>query len=109
MALFSGIKTAKNGTYYISGQLPDDVAAPLEEQAAQALAHVEALIKEAGYSKESMLRIDLFTTDIEHIDQINAAYERFVSDIEVKPTRNAFGVTGLVRGAAIEANCIGEA
>lgn len=106
--LFSKIRIDDNGTYYVSGQLPADCSASVREQAASSLAAMGAVLEEAGIPRESICKVTVFTTKIEEIAQINEAYAEFFEGVEVMPARSAFGVTGLVAGAAVEVDCFGH-
>lgn len=106
--LFSKIRIDEDGTYYVSGQLPADCAAGVREQTASSLAALGAVLEEAGIPRSSILKMTLFTTKIEEITQINEAYAEFFEGVDPLPARSAFGVTGLVAGAAVEVDCFGR-
>ncbi|WP_455137560.1 RidA family protein [Thermophilibacter sp.] len=107
MALFSPITFDDNGTYYVSGQLPADVSASLEEQTSSSLERIEAVLAEHGLDRSSMRKLCVFTTRIDEIAHINNAYGAFFEGAETMPARSAFGVTGLVGGALVEIDCVG--
>ncbi len=108
MALFSPIRFDADGTYYVSGQLPADVSASLSEQTASSLENIRKVLDENGLGLDSVLKLCVFTTEIDNIAQVNEAYGAFFEDVEQMPARSAFGVTGLVAGAKVEIDCIGR-
>lgn len=108
MALFSPIRFDADGTYYVSGQLPADSSASLSEQTASSLEGIRRVLDENGLGLDSMLKLCVFTTEIENIAQVNEAYAAFFEGVGQMPARSAFGVTGLVAGAKVEIDCVGR-
>lgn len=106
--LFSKVRIADDGTYYVSGQLPADCSAGLREQTASSLASLGAVLEEAGLPLDSVLKVTVFTTQIDQIAEINEAYAEFFSGVKEMPARSAFGITGLVAGALVEVDCFGH-
>ena len=110
MALFNAVRVAKSGTYYVSGQLPSDLEASVAEQTRSSLENVFAAVREAGIDPKTALKMTIFTTCMDEFAAINEAYAEFFadwSDAEM-PTRCAFGVTALAKGAKVEIDCTGE-
>lgn len=108
MALFSSIRFDSDGTYYVSGQLPADCTASVKDQTASSLAAIDRILSEQGLEKDSILRMSVYVVDIAKIAEVNEAYAEFFEGVEMLPARSAFGVTGLVNGAAVEIDCIGK-
>ena len=79
-----------NGTLYISGQLGDDLetgvmpASP-EEQARNCLLKIEALLEQAGLTKENIVMTRAYTAKSDFWGPVNAEYIRFFGDH--KPAR----------------------
>jgi 2-iminobutanoate/2-iminopropanoate deaminase len=94
-----------NGILYLSGQLPihpetKHIPETIEEQAAQALANVEVLLREAGSSKSQVLKATVYIAGIELWDQVNAVYAAFFGDH--KPARSIVPTPKLHFGSLIE-------
>lgn len=106
--LFSPIRIDEDGTFYVSGQLPSDMTANLADQAASSLANMDAILVEAGITRDQIRKVSVFTTQIENIAQVNEAYAAYFDGVEKMPVRSAFGVTGLVGGALVEVDCMGK-
>lgn len=106
--LFSPIRIDDDGTFYVSGQLPSDMAVGLKEQTASSLANMDAILSEAGITRDQIRKMSVFTTQIENIAEVNEAYVVYFEGVEQLPVRSAFGVTGLVGGALVEVDCMGK-
>ena len=104
-----------NGTLYVSGQIPfvpetmTLISEDIQEQTKQALANVAAIIKEAGYKKEEVVKCQVFLGDMDDFAKVNAVYEAFFG--EHKPVRCAVEVARLPKdvGVEIDAICVKEA
>ena len=99
--LFSPIRIDDDGTFYVSGQLPSDMTA-------SSLANMDAILSEAGITRDQIRKMSVFTTQIENITEVNEAYAVYFEGVEQLPVRSAFGVTGLVGGALVEVDCMGK-
>lgn len=96
-------------TLYISGQLPIDVAtgkAPetVEEQTAQCLKNVEAILKEAGYTKDQVVKSTVLLDDMNNFAAMNGVYAAFYT--EGYPARVAYQVAKLPLGVKVEIETI---
>ncbi|WP_457600348.1 RidA family protein [Hydrogenivirga sp.] len=96
-----------NGTLYLSGQVGiDPSTGELKEgflpQAEQVLKNIEAVLEEAGYKKEDVVKVVIYLTDIGRFKEFNELYEDFFSKVEPKPARVTVGVKELPLGADIE-------
>ena len=94
-------------TLYLSGQIGIDpetnkLKEGFEEQAKQVLSNVEAILKSAGYSKENVVKVTIYLTDIGKFGVFNKLYEEFFKDVEPKPARVTVGVKELPLSAEIE-------
>ncbi|MDR1652095.1 MAG: RidA family protein [Prevotellaceae bacterium] len=99
-----------NGTLYVSGQLPVDpsegkiVATGVAGQTEQSLKNVEAILKEAGYGFENVVKSTVFLSDISYFAHMNEVYKKFyTTDC---PARSAFAVKDLPMGALVEIETI---
>lgn len=73
-----------NGTVYLCGQVSD--ADGVEAQTTDILNKIEALLAEAGSSREQMLSVTIYLRDIKDFAAMNAVYDAWVADIG-KPAR----------------------
>jgi 2-iminobutanoate/2-iminopropanoate deaminase len=99
-----------NGTLYVSGQLPIDpqagkiVATDIVGQTEQALKNLSAILAEAGYGFENVVKSTVFLSDISNFGGMNEVYKQFyTTDC---PARSAFAVKDLPMGALVEIETI---
>jgi reactive intermediate/imine deaminase len=94
-----------NGTLYAAGQtgsdpktgkLPED----FEAEVKQALENVGAILKEAGMGYENVVSVQVYLTDMELFQRMNAVYTTYFK--EPRPARTTVGVAKLVGTARIE-------
>ena len=99
-----------NGTLYISGQIPINpatgkmVEGGIREQTEQVLKNVGAILKEAGYSYENVVKSTCLLADMSLFGEMNEVYASIYK--EKQPARAAFAVKGLPLGALIEIESI---
>lgn len=98
-----------NGLVYTSGQIPlkadgalvgDDIAA----QTKQALANLDAVLKEAGASLQSVIKTTVFLQDLGDFGVVNGIYEKAFGDH--KPARSCVQVAGLPKSVLIEIEAV---
>lgn len=95
---------------FMSGQLPivpetgELISDSIEEQTAQCLRNLEAILKDAGLSLQYVLKTTVYMTDLSEFGKMNEVYGQFFS--EPYPARCAAEVSGLAKGARIEIECI---
>lgn len=99
-----------NGTLYVSGQIPfvpetmtvisDDV----KEQTRQSLENVKAILTEAGYSLNDVVKAGVFIKDMNDFAAINEVYAEYLGD--VKPARACVEVARLPRDVKVEIEVI---
>ena len=94
---------------YLSGQLGtlpgSNELAPggIEAETRQALANVKDVLARAGSSMDRVFKCTVMLADIGEWARMNAAYlEAFGTH---RPTRSAFGTSGLALGARVEIEC----
>lgn len=97
---------------FISGQLPvncmtgkfpsEDVA----EQTKQSLENIRAILEEAGYGMERVLKTTAYLQNIEDFAAMNEVYEKYFS--EPYPARAAFQVGKLPKGAKVEIEAVAK-
>lgn len=90
---------------YTSGQIPlrpdgTFVDGSIEEQTAQVLENLEAVLAAAGASKDQVVKATIFMTNLADFGTVNEAYGSFFG--EHRPARSTVQVAGLPRGAQVE-------
>jgi len=94
-----------DGTLYAAGQtgadpktgkLPED----FEAEVKQAIENVGAILKEAGMGYENVVSVQVYLTDMELFQRMNAVYTTYFK--EPRPARTTVGVAKLVGTARIE-------
>ena len=99
-----------NGTLYISGQIPLDpqtmefVSDEIEAQTHQCLKNIQAILTEAGYTLENVVKYGIFLADMNDFSAVNAVYGEYFS--AHKPARACVQVARLPRDAKIEIEAI---
>jgi len=99
-----------NGTLYIAGQIPLDpatgkiVEGGITEQTQQVMKNIAAILEEAGYSFENVVKSTCLLTDMANFGDMNAVYGSYYP--QNPPARAAFAVKGLPLGAMIEIETI---
>lgn len=95
---------------FVSGQLPIDVATgefagdDITSQTRQALVNVQAILEEAGMALSDVVSVTVYLANLEDFQAMNEVYaEFFKSDC---PSRAAFEVVALPKGALIEIQAI---
>ena len=101
-----------NGVLYISGQLPIDhstgkiVEGGFEMQVKTALANVEAILKAADLSRDSVVMCRAYIPAVQYWDVFNRVYAEFFA--EHKPARVVVPSRDLHNGALVEIEAIAE-
>ncbi len=98
-----------NNTLYISGQLPLDpqtmnMPDSLEEQAEQVMKNTGAILREAGYDYQNVVKSTIFLDDINDFQKMNQVYGKYYQ--QDPPARSAYEVGNLPKGAKIEIETI---
>lgn len=107
---YSQATTGEGKVIFISGQLPVNMeTGALETDIKKAtlacLQAVEAIISEAGGTKENLAKLTVLVTDIGEFSTINEVYAEFFG--EHKPARALFEVAKLPKDAVIEIEAYG--
>ncbi len=97
------------GTLYISGQLPLDPATgkmpqTIEEQTAQSLDNIGAILAEAGYGYGDVVKSTVLLADMADFAAMNAVYAKYYK--EDMPARVCYQVAALPMGAKVEIETI---
>lgn len=99
----------KNGILYISGQLPVNprdgkIASSIEEQTVQVFENIAAILSEAGYSFDDVVKTTVLLDDIGNFGAMNAVYSKyFTKDM---PARVCYQVTALPMAVKVEIETI---
>ncbi len=93
------------GILYLSGQLPIDpttknIPVNIEKQTWQVLSNIELLLNEAGSSKQNVLQVRVYLSDISLWEKVNEIYSQFFENH--KPARCVVPTSELHFGCLLE-------
>lgn len=97
-------------TLYVSGQVPLNPstgkveASGIEEQTEQVMKNIGAILKEAGYGFENVVKSTCLLSDMANFAGMNKIYGSYYT--QNPPARAAFAVKELPLGVLIEIECI---
>ncbi|OUQ37041.1 RidA family protein [Faecalibacterium sp. An122] len=96
---------------FVSGQIPVNPATGLmadtvEEQAAQSLANIKAILAQAGLTMANVVKTVIFLADINDFAAVNQVYAQAFS--EPYPARSCVQVAAIPKGAKLEIECIAK-
>lgn len=100
------------GLLFASGQIPLDpetgeiVGSTIEEQTAQVMKNVAAILEAAGTDFDHVVKTTCFLNDMNDFAAFNAEYAKSFG--EVRPARSAVAVEKLPKGALLEVEVIAE-
>ena len=93
-----------DGTLYVSGQGGEDAAgkipATFEQEVQQTLDNIGVVLKEAGMSPADVVSVQVYLTNGEQFQRMNAVYTKYFKD--PRPTRTTVVVAKLVGPGSIE-------
>ena len=94
-----------NGTLYISGQLPVDpatgeVPATIEGQVEQWFANIKAILNEAGYTFDDVVKSVVLLDDLANFNVMNDIYAKYYT--KDMPARVCYQVCKLPKGVKVE-------
>ena len=102
-----------DGTLYLSGQIALDPKSikmdnlSIESETIRVLNNIEAVLKEANYDFNDIIKTTIFLTSMEDFTVVNEIYgKRF--DKEAAPARETVEVSGLPKNARIEISVIAK-
>jgi reactive intermediate/imine deaminase len=101
-----------NGTLYISGQLPIDpvtgeISQIIENQADLVFRKIEIILNEAGVTKNEVIQMRLYISDINLWEKVNERYSLFFG--RHKPVRCVIPTGKLHYGCLIEVEAVAQA
>lgn len=106
---YSTAVVLSNGFLFLSGQVSIDesgniVGDTVSEQTKNILKNVSNILLEVGYSKENIISVTVYISDMSKFPEFNEEYKKFFGDH--KPTRTTVGVNSLPKGALVEISII---
>lgn len=96
-----------NNTLYLSGQIAlnpqtgELVSSDIKEQTQQCLDNINAILQEAGFDKNDIVRAVIYLVDINDFAACNEIYGNFFADVNA-PARTTIAVNALPKNAKIE-------
>jgi len=99
-----------NGMLFVSGQIPfipetmTLISEDVQEQTKQALENVGAVLKEAGYTFNDVVKAGVFIKNMDNFSKINEVYETYFA--ESKPARACVEVARLPKDVKVEIEVI---
>ncbi|MEE0741342.1 MAG: RidA family protein [Emergencia sp.] len=96
---------------FTSGQIPIDpatgevVAGEIEAQTRQSLENVKAILEAAGSGMDKVIKTTCFLNDIADFAKMNEVYAEYFTE-GAYPSRSAFQVAALPKGALVEIEVI---
>ena len=100
------------GLVFVSGQLPIDVQTgafvsdDVALQTEQSLKNIKAILEQAGYGMERVVKTTVLLADMSDFDKMNKVYATFFT--EPFPARCAFQAAALPKGAKVEIEAIAK-
>ncbi len=99
----------KKGILYISGQIPLNqegkmVGDNITEQTGQVMKNIDAILKEAGYTFDDVVKSTCLLKNISDFQAMNEVYGKYYTDNP--PARAAYEVAALPKGALVEIETI---
>lgn len=98
-------------TLYVSGQLPvnpqtnEVVQGGIEAEAKQVMENLKAILTEAGYSFDDVVKTTILLQDINTFAQVNAIYGSYFN-AEIAPARETYQVAHLPKSVMVEISCV---
>ncbi|MGI6717997.1 MAG: RidA family protein [Bacteroidales bacterium] len=98
-----------NNMLFISGQIPVNPAdgtipEDVQGQTKQVMENIGAILKEAGYTFDNVIKCTCFLTDMNNFVPFNEIYGKYFTSNP--PARAAFGVVSLPKGVLVEVEAI---
>lgn len=99
-----------DGWIFASGQIPIDpetgslVEGDVGEQTHRVLRNLEAVLRAAGGSLETVVKTTVYLSDMAHFADMNGVYSRHFGDH--RPARATVAVAGLPKGVDVEIEAV---
>ncbi|MFN3814242.1 MAG: RidA family protein [Aquificaceae bacterium] len=96
---------------FVSGQIGIDpntgkLREGFEEQIRQVFKNIDEILLSIGISRDKILRVVVYMTNLSEFKKFNEVYEEYFSDVKVKPVRTTVGVCALPLEAQVEIEVI---
>ena len=96
---------------FISGQIPvnpatGEVPEGITAQTTQVFANIKAILTEAGYTMEDVVKTTVLLSDIANFVPMNEIYAKAFEGCAAFPARAAFAVRDLPKGVMVEIEVI---
>lgn len=98
------------GVLYVSGQIALDpqsgnlVGADIEGETHQVMKNLQAILQQAGFSFEDVVKCSIFVKDLSNFNRINSVYGSYFS--QQAPARETVEVSRLPKDVNVEISCI---
>jgi 2-iminobutanoate/2-iminopropanoate deaminase len=95
---------------YISGQIPLNPQTGqlemenIESATSRVLQNIDALLNEAGFTKDDVVKVSIFMKNLEEFQAMNAVYAAYFTGLA--PARETVQVSRLPLDVSIEISCI---
>ena len=105
--------TIAGNLIFTSGQIainPDSgnvIVDNFKNEVLQVLNNIEAILIKGGSSKEKIVKLTVFMTDLSQFDDVNLAFEHFFDTQNNFPSRSTIEVSKLPMGVNVEIEAIG--
>ena len=105
--------TRVGDTIYTSGQIAINpktgtiIAENVRDEVIQVLNNIEAILIKGGSSKDNIVKLTVFMTDLSKFNDVNLAFEFFFKTKDNFPSRSTIEVSKLPMGVNIEIEAIG--
>lgn len=101
----------KNGTLYISGQIPLDIktgkmVSDINDATHLVMEYMRAILMQAGMTLENVVKTNIYLTDLKNFATVNDIYATYFRNVNPTPARETVQVAALPRGAVIEISMI---
>lgn len=102
--------TVAGDTIYVAGTLGTTgsdmglVEGGMAAQTRQTLRNIASILEACEASLEDVVKVNVYITDMDGFQDMNAAYEEFFGDDP--PARITVGCAGLALGALVEIDCV---
>jgi 2-iminobutanoate/2-iminopropanoate deaminase len=98
-----------NGIVFVSGQIHADknwdlIGVSIEERFTAAMKKIEGILSESGLTKNDIVHIRLYLTDVRELPALNEIYQDYFQ--HPFPARTALEVSSLPLGASLEIEAI---
>ncbi len=95
---------------FLSGQIPLDtegriISDDIKDQVNQCLTNIDNILKEAGLTKEKIVKTTIFLKDMKDFNLVNEVYEKYFN-VSVFPARSTVEVARLPKDVKVEIEAI---